>query len=100
MDCLRIKVNEYGYKEKDRIFKRKFITGINKDYLMNKMMRELPQSETNEVIHQQVLAWTKEVGHKRSWKSIIAGTKESKDFNAMENKSKRTINLIEERQAE
>ena len=47
---LRIKANEYGYKEKDRKLKEQFIDGINDNDMMTEIIRELTAiKKTNEI---------------------------------------------------
>ena len=57
MDCLRVKVNQCEYKEKDSRLKEQFINGINDIYMVTKIVRELTGiKETDEVKAEHVLS--------------------------------------------
>ena len=56
MDHLRIKANEYSYKEKDRKFKEQFPNGIN-DYMMTEIIMVLTATKkTNGITGEEVLS--------------------------------------------
>ena len=57
MGHLIIKVNEFGYKEKDRRFKEQFIDGIGDNDMMTEIIRELTAiKKTNEITSKRVEA--------------------------------------------
>ena len=41
MGCLRVKASDCEYKEKERMLKEQLINGINDDYMMTEIIREL-----------------------------------------------------------
>ena len=72
---MRFKANECKYKEGDRKLKKQFITGINGNDMITKMItkEQMEIQKTNEIASEQVLNLAERV------EAILNSTKENKE---------------------
>ena len=84
MGQLRIKADEYEYKEADRRLKEQFISGTNVDNIITEIMWESSTvKKISKIFSEQVLTQVRRVEAQRAQTALIETTKDNKEINTV-----------------